>query len=177
MTELKKVTDETDASYKNFLSNSGKSAQQIGTTIDDYIQSTADFARLGYNFEESQGLAKVANIYNVVGDDLEGIGEATSDLISILKAFDLQADDSISVVDKLNEVANNYAISSGGLGQALKNSASAMGDAGNSLDQTIAMITAAIVYYGWMYSNVLWNTFNCWEILRVLHHNKEETTL
>lgn len=38
---------------------------------------------------------------------------------------------------------NNFAISSGGVGDALLNSASALAAAGNSLDESIAMITAA----------------------------------
>lgn len=143
MTELKKVTDETDASYKNFLSNSGKAAQEIGTTIDDYISSTADFARLGYNFEESQNLAKVANVYNVVGDDLEGIGEATESVISTMKAFDIQAEDSISIIDKYNQVGNEFAISSGGIGDAMTRSASSLAAANNTIDESIALITAA----------------------------------
>lgn len=143
MTELKKVTDETNASYERFLGNAGKQSKDIGTTIKDYITSTADFARLGYDFEDAQKLAKVANIYSVVGDDLESIDEATSDVISIMKAFNIEANNSIGIVDKLNNVSNNFAISSGGLGAALKESASSLSVGGNSLDQAIAMITAA----------------------------------
>lgn len=39
--------------------------------------------------------------------------------------------------------ANNYSISSGGIGEALQRSASSMAAANNTLDETIAMITAA----------------------------------
>ena len=149
MTELKKVTDETDASYNQFLSNAATRAKEIGTTIDGLVSSTADFARLGYDFADAQGLAEVANIYAVVGDEIEGVEDATQSLISTLAAFkseigDMSNDEfALSIVDKMNEVANNYAISSGGLGEALQRSASSMAAANNSLDETIAMITAA----------------------------------
>ena len=149
MTELKKVTDETDASYNQFLSNAASRSKELGTTIDGLVSSTADFARLGYGFEDSQGLAEVANIYAVVGDEIEGVEGATESLISTMAAFKAEAnglsesDFALNIVDKFNEVSNNYAISSGGLGEALKRSASALFSANNTLDESIAMITAS----------------------------------
>ncbi len=149
MTELKKVTDETDASYNQFLTNAASRAKEIGTTIDGLVSSTADFARLGYEFADAQGLAEVANIYAVVGDDIDSVETATQSLISTLTAFKDEAgnlsesDFALSIVDKMNEVANNFAISSGGIGDALQRSASSMMAANNSLDETIALITAA----------------------------------
>jgi hypothetical protein len=150
MTELKKVTNETDASYNQFLKNAASRAKELGTTIDGLVSSTADFARLGYGFQDAQGLAEVANIYAVVGDEIESVEDATQSLISTLAAFKDEmngmdnSEFAMSIVDKMNEVANNYAISSGGLGQALQRSASSMAAANNSLDETIAMITAAM---------------------------------
>lgn len=149
MTELKKVTNETSESYNNFLKNAASNAKEIGTTVDGFISSTADFARLGYGFEDSQGLARVANIYAVVGDEIEGVEDATQSLVSTLAAFkdemnDMSSSDfAMSIVDKMNEVSNNFAISSGGIGEALQRSASSMAAANNTLDETIAMITAA----------------------------------
>lgn len=105
MVELRKVTDETQNTYSSFLKNSGSQAKSLGTTIPDYISSTADFARLGYNFKEAQSLSKTANIYNVVGDDLNGISDATETIVSTMTAFNISADDSISIVNKLNNVS------------------------------------------------------------------------
>lgn len=143
MIELKKVTDESDASYKSFLKGAGTTAKELGSTIKDIVSSTADFARLGYNFADSQELAKVANIYSVVGDDIANIGEATQSIISTMTAFGVSAENSISIVDKFNEVGNRFAISSGGIGDALTRSASSLAAANNTLDQSIALITAA----------------------------------
>ena len=149
MTELKKVTNESDAAYNRFLSNASSRAKEIGTTIDGLVSSTADFARLGYSFKESQGLAEVANIYAVVGDEVEGVEGATQSLISTMAAFKDEmsgmsdSDFAMSIIDKMNEVGNNFAISSGGIGEALQRSASSMAAANNTLDETIALITAA----------------------------------
>ena len=110
MTELKKVTNETDASYNKFLRNASSRAKEIGTTIDGLVGSTADFARLGYSFKESQGLAEVANIYAVVGDEVEGVEGATESLISTMAAFKGEMDGmsdsdfAMNIIDKFNEV-------------------------------------------------------------------------
>lgn len=48
LTELKKVTDETDATYKKFLKTASQTAAKVGSTVKDVVSSTADWARLGY---------------------------------------------------------------------------------------------------------------------------------
>lgn len=149
MTELRKVTDESDASYNAFLTNAASRAKEIGTTIDGLVTSTADFARLGYGFEDAQGLAEVANIYTVVGDEIEGVEGATQSLVSTMAAFKDEmgnmsdSEFALSIVDKFNEVSNNFSISSGGIGEALTRSASSLATANNTLDESIALITAA----------------------------------
>jgi TP901 family phage tail tape measure protein len=60
-----------------------------------------------------------------------------------MKAFGIQAKDSMSIVDKFNETGNSFAISSKGVGNALMRSASALAAAGNTLDESIALVTAA----------------------------------
>ena len=143
MTELKKVTNETDTAYKKFLDGSAERAQKLGATISDVVTATADFARLGYNLEDASVLSDVATVYKNVGDGIGDISAASESIISTMKAFGYEASDAMSIVDKFNEVGNNYAISSKGVGDALLNSASAMAAANNTLDETIALSTAA----------------------------------
>ena len=143
MTELKKVTDETDATYETFFSNAATQAKQIGTTMSDYISSTADFARLGYSLEDSEELATVASVYFNVADGISTIDEASQSVISTMKAFDVQVNESMGIVDLFNEVSNRFAISSGGIGEAMQRSASALQAAGNTMEESVALITAA----------------------------------
>lgn len=142
MTELKKVTDESASAYEKFTKTAASRSVDIGTTVSDYINSTADFARLGYSLADAQELAEVANIYTVVGDEIDSIDTASQSVISTLTAFGIEASNAISIVDKFNEVSNRFAISSGGIGDALTRSASSMAAANNTLDETIALITA-----------------------------------
>ena len=142
MTELKKVTNETDSTYQSFLTEAGARAKNIGTDVSSIVNATADYARLGYSLSDATKLADVSAIYYNVGDDLDSFDKATENIVGTMKAFNIQANDAISLVDKLNNVSNNYAVSSGDLGDILQRSASAMEAAGNTLDQTIALSTA-----------------------------------
>lgn len=142
MTELKKVTNETDSTYQSFLTDAGTRAKNIGTDISSVVNATADYARLGYSLSDATKLADVSAVYYNVGDDLDSFDKATENIVGTMKAFNVQANDAISLVDKLNNVSNNYAVSSGDLGDILQRSASAMEAAGNTLDQTIALGTA-----------------------------------
>jgi len=143
MTELKKVTNETDATYDKFLDNAATRAKEVGATLTDVVNASASFARLGYDIDEASNLADTAIVYKNVADDIDSIDVASSSIISTMQAFGVEANNAMSIVDKFNEVSNNFAITSGGLGEALQRSAAAMNAAGNTLDQTVALVTAA----------------------------------
>lgn len=142
MVELRKVTDATDAEFNSFLQRAKSNAVELGSTVTDLVNATADFSRLGYSLKDAENLAQVATIYKNVGDDINSIDDASNILITAMKAFNIEASDSVSIIDKLNEIGNNFAISSGDLGEGLTRAASYMATAGNSIDETLAMITA-----------------------------------
>lgn len=143
MTELKKVTDETDAVYDKFLDNAAKRAKELGAALSDVVTASADFARLGFNIGEAEELADAAIVYKNVGDGIENISDASESIIATMQAFGIEATEVMTIVDKFNEVGNNYAISSKGVGDALLRSAAAMRSANNTLDETIALATAS----------------------------------
>lgn len=143
LTELKKVTDETDATYRRFLQTASQTGAKIGSTVADLVNATADFARLGYNIEEAASLAEAASVYKNVGDGIDDITTASESIISTMKAFGIEADNAMGIVDRFNEIGNNFAISSTGIGEAMQRSASALFEAGNTIDESIALITGA----------------------------------
>lgn len=141
MTELKKVTDETDATYSSYLTKAEAQAASVGASVADTVNATADFARLGYSLDEASDLSKAALIYKNVGDGISDVSEASESIISTMKAFNIEATNSMSIVDKFNEVGNNFAISSEGIGEAMQRSAAALATSGNSIDESIGLIT------------------------------------
>ena len=46
LTELKKVTDETEGAYDRFLQNMSKTAGTVGSTVSDLTTMAAEWARL-----------------------------------------------------------------------------------------------------------------------------------
>ena len=103
LTELKKVTDETDATYDAFLQTMSKTGSVIGSTVSDLTTMAAEWARLGYSLEEAGMLAEsTAILLNV--SEFDDATEASEALISTMQAFQYTADESQHVVDILNEV-------------------------------------------------------------------------
>lgn len=142
MTELKKVTDETDATYNKFLDDAAERAQDLGATMSDVVMASADFARLGFNIDNASKLADAAIVYKNVGDGISDISTASESLISTLKAFDIPADDVMKIVDVYNAIGNTEATSSAGIGEALQRSASALSVAGASVEEASALAAA-----------------------------------
>ncbi len=143
MTNLKKVTNETESAYSSFLSSASSQARELGASISDVIDSTAEWSRLGYTLDESQELAKWSTVLSNIGDGIDSASDAASYLVSILKGFRMEADEVEHVVNVLNSVGNNEPISESGIAEALVRSASALSAAGNSFEESVSLISAA----------------------------------
>jgi TP901 family phage tail tape measure protein len=143
MTNLKKVTNETESAYSIFLSSASSQARELGASISDVIDSTAEWSRLGYTLDESQELAKWSTVLSNIGDGIDSASDAASYLVSILKGFRMEADEVEHVVNVLNSVGNNEPISESGIAEALVRSASALSAAGNSFEESVSLISAA----------------------------------
>lgn len=143
MTNLKKVTNETESAYLSFLSSASSQARELGASISDVIDSTAEWSRLGYTLDESQELAKWSTVLSNIGDGIDSASDAASYLVSILKGFRMEADEVEHVVNVLNSVGNNEPISESGIAEALVRSASALSAAGNSFEESVSLISAA----------------------------------
>lgn len=141
MTKLKRVTDETAKGYEDFLEVAKNSARETNTTLVDTVEQAAKWAKSGYDAATSAELAKTSLIYSIVGDIDNDT--AVSDLVTAIRGFRLEAEDAMSVVDKLDALNNKYATDAKSLGEGLRVSASAMAAANNDLDQTLALLTGA----------------------------------
>lgn len=145
MTELKKVSNESVTSLEAFRKESYEIANTIGSTGKEIVNSAASWEKLGYSIAEASVLAKNSALYANVGD--MDIDTATEHMVSTLQAFQnttTKTTEELSndIVDKFNQIGNNYAITSQGIGEAMENSAAALVAANNDLDQSIALITA-----------------------------------
>lgn len=141
MTEVRKVSNATEGQYDSFRDTISSTAKEIATTNKELLNSSADFLRLGYSLDQANDLAKNATLFVNVGDGVD-ITEATEDMITAMKAFDIKAEDSIKIVDDYNQIGNRFALSASDIGEAMKRSASALETGNNSFEQSIGLITA-----------------------------------
>ena len=93
-----------------------------------------------YSLDDAKKLSDVTTLYQRVGDNMTQ-ESASESLVSTLQGFNMQADEAESIVDKFNEVANNFAIGSDGIGEALQRSAASFNASHTSLSKSIALIT------------------------------------
>lgn len=101
------------------------------------VASATEFRKNSFNDEDSAMLAKVANMYINVADEAISASDSASLIISQMKAFGIEANNAMRIIDSINEVSNNYAVSSADVASALTKTSSAMGVLGNDFNQTI----------------------------------------
>lgn len=143
MTELRKVTNLTSEEYGKFMDRASIQAQKLGVSISDIINSTADWSRLGYSPEDAENLATYSTLLKNVGDGIDDVNTSSSYLISTLQGFGLLASDAEDIVNKIDAVANTQPVTANDLGEILTRSSAAMAAANNTLEETIALGTAA----------------------------------
>lgn len=161
ITELAKVSEQSSAQIYNDFTSYADIAKEVRGTISDTISATADWSKNGYSIPDSKQLAEVSQLYKNVGDGIN-IDEANESLISTLQGFKLGADQAEHIVDVFNEVSNNEAISSGGIGDALQRSAASFNAANTSLEKSVALITATRLHRLVEYMETyIKNIFNC----------------
>lgn len=139
MTNLYKVTDESQSRYSKYLNTASNNAPKLGRSMSSYISQTSEWSKLGYSLDDSEQLSKLSSMYANVGEVSDDT--AVSDMVTVMKAFNIQASDAESIIDQLNILGNNFATSSADLGEGLSNSASSLATAGNDLGHSLAMLT------------------------------------
>lgn len=139
LTEMRKVSDESVESLKNYQATTFDIAGTVGTTAKTIQNSTADWMRLGESMDDAAESAEVSNILLNVSE-FDNIDSATESLVSMSQAY--KELEKIDIVDVLNNIGNNYSISTDGLATALQKSASALKTANNDLNEAVALTTA-----------------------------------
>lgn len=141
ITGLAKVSEQSSKQIYADFDSYADIAKEVRGTISDTITATADWSKNGYSIPDVKQLAEVSQLYKNVGDGID-IDAANESLISTLKGFQLEADQAEHIVDVFNEVSNNEAISSGGIGEALQRSAASFNAASTSLEKSVSLVTA-----------------------------------
>ncbi len=141
LTEFNKVTDLSEGELKSFTEQAYQTAETVARTGTEVIDAAAEFSKAGYK-DEAADLSRIALLYQNIADGEVSTSDATALLVSQMKAFNVNASDSIQIIDQINAVSNNLSVSSSDLATAIPKVSATMAQAGNTMSETTALITA-----------------------------------
>lgn len=141
LTEFSIVSGKTGNELSDFADKAFESAQRLRAGVTDVIDAATVYSRLGFNDQDSMKYAELTTMFSKVGD--VEISDAESNITALVKAYNVGADELELALDKIVTTGNNFAISSAEIGEGLNNAASALAANGNTLEQSIALLTAA----------------------------------
>lgn len=142
MTEFAKVSTLSGSSLQEYADKLGELGKTVARTKTEMVESATEFKKAGFDEEDSAKLAQIASLYQNTADEELSASEATSVLVSQLKAFTELEDDVIHITDAINKVSQDFAVSSADIGKGLTQAGASLKTYGNSFDQTIGLLTA-----------------------------------
>ncbi len=101
-----------------------------------------EFRKSGFGDEDAANLALVATMYQNVADESISAADSAGFIIAQMKAFNIEAENATHIIDAVNEISNNYAVSSSDLANNLGKVSSALAVGGNSFEEVLGMMTA-----------------------------------
>ncbi|MFC7891326.1 phage tail tape measure protein, partial [Bacillus velezensis] len=140
MTNIRRVMNEPDYKYNELLQESINLGDTLSNKITDILQMTGDFGRMGFDESELSTLTKTAQVLQNVSDLTPD--DTVNTLTAAMLNFNIAANDSISVADKLNEVDNNYAVTTLDLANSIRKAGSTASTFGVELNDLIGYTTA-----------------------------------
>ena len=141
LTEFNKVADLTSDKLLEFSDRAFDAADEVGRTGSDMIEAATEFKRAGYSLEDSLDMGKSALLMTNVADGITQTSDAASTLIAVLKGFNINESDIMTIVDKMNSVSNQSPVGFDNLADGLERVSGTMNQAGNSIDETIGLLT------------------------------------
>ena len=145
LVDLKKTFTGTETDLKELYLSANETAKQLGVTTKDILEQASAWSRLGYsNAEAAETMAKNSAIFRTISPGMD-LDTATDGLVSMMKAFDIEANDVLDgIMSKVNIIGNKFATDNSSIVEAMTRSSAAMAAANNTLEETIALNTASI---------------------------------
>lgn len=147
VTEMGKVTDYSGEKLRDYTKQLAEMGEEVARTQTEMTEATTGWLKAGYSEEDAANLAKYSALLQNTADEELSAAEATSILVSQLKAYHMEADEAIKVTDIINKVSANQAVSSYDISQGLTMASAAMSTFGNSIEQTTALLTAGTTVF------------------------------
>lgn len=102
LTNLRRVMNAPDHVFNEILDQSIQNVTELSGLLTGYLEIVGEFARQGFDDVESLSLANTAQLLSNISELKPN--ESVSALTAALISFNIAAEDSIQIADKLNEV-------------------------------------------------------------------------
>jgi len=138
--EISRVMNLTTESAKDLRDNLIDYGVEYGRSFDEVSEIALKFTQAGYEANDVLSMTK-AMLLGINTAELNAESGTTS-LIGIMQQWGYEAEDLIGIIDKLNYTADNNAITTQDLTDALLQASSVAKIAGMSFEDTIGVLTA-----------------------------------
>jgi predicted RNase H-like HicB family nuclease len=136
---LQRVLNE-DVSSSNVSGALYDIAYEYGRTFEEVQESATLFAQTGKSWDDVLTLTR-GTMLALNTAELD-VTQATQGLIAVMAQWNLEADDYVGLIDKINKTADDYAITSEAIVAAMQRAGSTAKTYGMSLEELIGTITA-----------------------------------
>ena len=147
ITEMGKVSDYSGDKLIQYTKKLADLGTEVARTQTEMTEAATGWLKAGYSEEDAALLSKFSALLQNTADEELSASEATSILVSQLKAYHMEAEEAIKVTDIINKVSANQAVSSGDIAKGLTVASAAMSTFGNSIEQTTALLTAGTTIF------------------------------
>lgn len=142
LTEFAKVSDLSGASLDKYVTKLEQMGSTVARTGSEMLQSVTEFRKNGFNDKDAANLGQIAEMYRNIADEAISSGESASFIISQMTAFDIGAESAQHIIDAVNEVSNQFSVSSSDISNNLGNMSAVMAQTGSSFEESLGIVWA-----------------------------------
>lgn len=140
--ELVKVSDLSTEGLEKVADKAYDLGERVGRTGKQVVDAVTEFKRAGFELNDSMDMAESALVMTNVAEGIDDTADAAGTLISVLKGYNMSESETMSIVDKINQVSNTSPIGFDQIAEGLERTAGTMAQSGTTIDETIGLITA-----------------------------------
>lgn len=134
-TNIQTVAGASDSQVNAMMNSYNQMARELSSTTKETAEAANEFLRMGESVADTNELIKNSQVLSKVG--MIESADAASYLISSMKGYQVTAENSIGIIDKLTAVDLEAAVSAGGLAEAMSRCANIANNSGTSMDRLI----------------------------------------
>ena len=134
-TDIQTASGVDDSRVNSMMQSYNQIAKDLSSTTKEVGNAANEIVRMGESLSDTNKLIENSTMLSKIG--MIESSQATEYLISSMKGFQITAQNSTQIIDKLTSVDMQAAVSAGGLAEAMSRCANIANNSGTSMDRLI----------------------------------------